>query len=142
MYINTFSGIPLVRLLNDGRTIELAEPFGFCDSQGKEWWGNISDQVNGTSYPSILWSLSGGPWSTKSRWGAILHDIYCNKKTESWQATHNMFGEAILICGVKKSRAKLEFNMVWRFGPRWNPDGSNIITPNWDDKLDLEMIGG
>ncbi len=143
MYINSFSDPPVVRLLNDGRIIELVERFGFCDSRGREWWGEPGDRANGTSYPPMLWSLSGGPWSTKSRWGAILHDIECTKRTSPWEEVHRMFGEAIRICwGDNQDRAIFEFNAVWQFGPRWNPDGSDIITSTWDDELDLEMIGG
>ncbi len=142
MYVNTFSGIPLVRMLDDGRSIELVEPFIFCDSKGKEWVGHIGDKANGTSYPKVLWSISGGPWSTKSRWPAIIHDIYCGRRDEPWQAVHRMFGEALLVAGVKPSRAKFEFNMVWQFGPRWDESG-NIIVPEEEnfDLYPLDLTG-
>jgi len=95
MLINTFSGEPLVYLVDDGRSIRLKEDFYFCDSRGKIWCAEAGSLANGTSYPPPLWSLSGGPWSTKSRWGAIIHDVECEKKRNPWQAVHNMFGEAI-----------------------------------------------
>lgn len=144
MLVNTFSGEPLVNLLPDGRTIRLAERFGFCDSSGREWWGEVGDIANGTSYPRPLWSLSGGPWSTKSRWGAIIHDIECAKRVNPWQEVHNMFGEAILICGVSQDRATIEFNMVWRFGPRWDENGITIKSTEWEDSDDIteEFING
>jgi hypothetical protein len=131
-----------VYLLDDGRTVELAESFTFCDSRGREWTGNKGDRANGTSYPEKLWSLTGGPWSTKSRWGALLHDIYCVRRDRPWQMVHNMFGEVIRVCGVPEARALLEFNAVWRFGPRWNPDGTDIAPLEWDDGIDYDLIGG
>ena len=132
-------------MLDDGRAVQLAEAFGFCDSRGREWWGSKGDIANGTSYPRCLWSVSGGPWSTKSRWPAILHDIFCGKKTRTWQDTHRMFGEAVRVAwGVDDiSRATLEFNAVWMRGPRWNPDGSAMVPINWDgDWFFNEDMGG
>ncbi len=142
MLINTFSGVPLVRLLEDGREIELAEPFIFCDSKGKEWVARTGDRANGTSYPPMLWSLSGGPWSTKSRWPAIIHDVYCGRRTEPWQDVHRMFGEALLVAGVDPDRATFEFNMVWRFGPRWDENGVIIKpTEDNDDLYPFDLTG-
>jgi len=141
MKVNTFSGIPLGYLLDDGRSFQLAEDFCFCDSRGRIWCAKKGDIANGTSYPPMLWSLSGGPWSTKSRWPAIIHDPECHKRTSPWQDVHRMYGEAALVAGVIKARAEFEFNMIWQFGPRWNPDGSDIITPNEDDEIGYELIG-
>ena len=143
MLINTFSGVPLVYLLSDGRTVQLAEYFGFCDSRGREWWGYAGDIANGTSYPRPLWSLSGGPWSTRSRWAALIHDIFCERRSRTWQDTHRMYGEAALVAGVDKVRATFEFNMIWQVGPRWNLDGSAYV-PKWADpwEYDEDMGGG
>ena len=143
MKINTFSCIPLVYLINDGRTIELAEDFSFCDSKGRIWTAKKGRQANGTSYPRVLWSLAGGPWSSKSRWAAIIHDVYCEDRMVPWQDVHRMFGEAARICWgpEDENRALFEFNAVWQFGPRWDKNGNDIEIPSWDD-LDLEAIGG
>lgn len=142
MLINTYSGIPLVYLLDDGRTIELASSFCFCDSRGIIWTGDVGEKANGTSYPPMLWSLSGGPWSTKSRWGAILHDIHCKRRDKPWQAVHHMFGEAIRVSGVPKVRAQFEYNMVYQYGPRWTEDGILIKPKVWDDEIACDDIGG
>jgi hypothetical protein len=46
-----------------------------------------------------------------------------------------MFGEgALVLWSDNQDRAIFEFNMIWRFGPRWNPDGSDIILPTWEDE--------
>ena len=143
MLINTFSGVPLAHLLDDGLTIQLAEAFGFCDSHGREWWASKGDIANGTSYPRCLWSVSGGPWSTLSRWPAILHDIFCERKSRTWEDTHRMYGEAARICWNGDERATFEFNMVWHVGPRWNMDDSAYV-PKWVDpwEYDEDMGGG
>jgi len=143
MNVNTFSGIPLGYLLDDGRSFQLAEDFCFCDSRGRIWCAKKGDIANGTSYPKVLWNISGGPWSTKSRWAAIIHDVECSKRTSPWQEVHRMFGEAALAAGVNEPRAEVEVNMLWRFGPRWDKDGNDLETPDWDDdEGDYACTGG
>lgn len=136
----TFSGEPLVSFLDDGRNIRLAADFAFCDSKGRVWQCYKGEEANGTSYPRMLWSVSGGPWSTKSRYAAIIHDIECGKRTSSWQEVHHMFGEALIAAGVNEARAGFEFNAVWRFGPRWDEHGDSLAAEEWDD--DYDLIGG
>jgi len=73
---------------------------------------------------------------------AVLHDYYCTVRTELPEDVHEMFYRAMLISGVPQLKAHFMFDAVLNFGPRWDEDGNNVVTPNWDDELDLEMIGG
>jgi len=61
----------------------------------------------------------GGPIDSNYRDASIIHDWYCDRRTRTWQATHRVFYEAMIVSGVSIKKAKiLYFAVRWR-GPRW-----------------------
>lgn len=115
-----YHGRPVLLFLDDGRTAELMEPFGFVDPQGLAWEVPTGARVDGASIPRALWSITGGPFEGKYRNASIIHDWYCDVRVRTWESTHRVFHAAMLVSGVSKREADRLYGAVRRFGPRWN----------------------
>jgi hypothetical protein len=105
--------------LPDGRLMRLVEPFGFLDTEQKRWPVPSGAKVDGASIPQPLWSLIGGPFEGKYRDASVVHDYYCDVRTEPWRAVHRVFYNAMRASGVSEPRAKLMYAAVRFAGPRW-----------------------
>jgi hypothetical protein len=116
-----YEGIPLVRLLPDGRNIELKSELTFYDPKDDRWSVPVGAVVDGASIPPAFWSLVGSPLTGRYRDASIIHDWYCDIRTRSWEATHRVFYEAMLVSGVDSVRAKIMYFAVRWGGPRWEP---------------------
>jgi hypothetical protein len=127
MNVNSFLGTPLVQLLDDGRSIKLAAPFSFADTEGiyTAPTGFIS---NGANNPRILWPLIGSPLVGKHRWAAIIHDWLCTEKKLPWQRVHKIYYSACIIAGVNETLAKDYYIALMAFGPRWDKNGNPLKT--------------
>ena len=116
-----FIGDVVARWLTHGgpdRDMELVDEFQFEDSDGKIWTAPQNAKINGASIPSALWSF-GPPYVGDYRRASVVHDYYCDAKTETWQDTHYMFYEACREGGVGKTLAKAMYFAVYVGGPRW-----------------------
>lgn len=121
-----------VEVLPDGRLMQLLEPFGFVDPAGKTWQVPQGAKVDGASIPRVLWTLVGGPFEGKYRDASVVHDFYCDTRTEPWQAVHRVFFDGMLAAGVGMTRAKLMYSAVYLQGPRWSQtavDNANLNAP-------------
>lgn len=129
-----FSSSPIVKLLDNGRDVELQSDFLYTDPNNNLWpvpAGHISD---GASIPRQYWSFIGSPLTGKYRDAAIVHDYYCQKfdtawpepYKRSWQSVHRSFYYAMLARGVEKSRADFIFGAVYHCGPRWEWSGDSV----------------
>jgi len=116
----SFVGPLDLRLDPNGRDATLLAPFGYVDSSGKKWSVPKGVTVNGASIPQVLWSVIGSPWTGQYREGSVVHDYYCDIRTEPWRSVHRAFYTSMLANGVAPIRAKLMYAAVYRFGPRWN----------------------
>lgn len=117
-----FIGDVVVKWLKqDGpdRDVELVEQFEYIDSAGKRWTAEKGARVNGASIPQALWQF-GSPFTGDYRMASVIHDVYCNKMSESWQATHRVFYEAMLDGGMSERNAKVMYAGVYWGGPRWD----------------------
>ncbi|WAC49810.1 DUF1353 domain-containing protein [Asticcacaulis sp. SL142] len=114
-----YEGQPVTLWLSDGRHMQLKSPYAFVDDAGLEWPVPAETIVDGASIPNFLWSVTGGPFEGQYRNASIIHDYYCDEKTRTWQATHEMFYGGMRCSGVGMMRAKTMFYAVYRFGPRW-----------------------
>jgi hypothetical protein len=127
-----FTGPLDLRMSKDGRTAKLLESFGYIDPQGKEWSAPKGHTVDGASIPRPLWTIIGGPWEGRYREASVIHDYYCDSKSEPWKAVHKTFFTAMLANGVNMLQAKIMYAGVYRFGPRWNfqytPKCPNCLT--------------
>jgi hypothetical protein len=111
-----------LRMNGDGLTAVLLAPFGYMDPTGKRWETPVGWKVDGASIPWPLWSIIGSPWTGKYREASVIHDYYCDTRTEPWQAVHKTFYTAMLANGVDDLQAKIMYIAVYRFGPRWDFD--------------------
>lgn len=110
---------PQTEWLSDDRRMRLTRPFGYEEENGTSWPVPVGAIVDGASIPQILWSLIGGPLDGLYRQASIIHDYYCDVRTQPWQAVHRVFYEAMLCSGVSEPKAKIMYYAVYSFGPRW-----------------------
>jgi hypothetical protein len=112
-------GPPQIELLPEGREVRLLNDFSFYDFDDFEWYVPRGAEVDGASIPQIFWSLIGGPFEGRYRDASIVHDWFCDTRQHSWQATHRMFYEAMLVSGAGSGMAKVMYFAVRWGGPRW-----------------------
>lgn len=101
------------------REFQLLRDFAYVDPTGKLWLAEKDTVVNGASIPRAFWSAVGSPASGPYRRAAVIHDAYCLKKTESWEATHEAFYQACLSDGLSEWKSRVMYLAVYHFGPRW-----------------------
>ncbi len=105
------------------RDMVLTAPFFYTDSNGKIWTAPVGARINGASIPWWLWTLVGSPFVGWYRYASVIHDHYCEEKSETWQQTHWVFYDACLAAGVPKIKASLMYAAVYVFGATWlSPD--------------------
>jgi hypothetical protein len=97
----------------------LSSEFGFEELGGRVWMVPNETCVNGASIPTAFWSVIGGPWSGPYRRASVVHDHFVRTKERTWQETHRVFYDAMLTSDVPKSKAKIMYFAVRRFGSRW-----------------------
>lgn len=114
-----YTGPLILEALEDGRLMKLTQPFGFIDAQRKTWSVPAGAKVDGASIPRTLWTLIGGPFEGKYRHASVVHDYYCDTRTEPWKAVHRVFYEGMRASGVSEIRAKLMYAAVYFGGPDW-----------------------
>jgi hypothetical protein len=114
-----FQGRLILEPLPDGRLMQLIEPYAFVDPAQKTWAVPKGAKVDGASIPQILWTLIGGPFEGKYRNASVIHDFYCDTRTEPWQAVHRVFFHGMRTAGVSAFRAKAMYAAVYHAGPRW-----------------------
>ena len=114
-----YYGEVLLKPLQDGRDMQVAQPFGFVDSQARRWEVPSGTVTDGASIPRVFWSIIGSPFTGKYLRAAVIHDHYCKNKNRSWNDTHGVFYESMIASGETKKSALLMWAAVHRFGPRW-----------------------
>jgi Protein of unknown function (DUF1353)/Bacterial SH3 domain len=119
-----FFGELVLKPDRDGVHMTTARPFGYVDDTGKRWETKAGLKTDGASIPRVLWSVVGSPFTGKYLPAAVIHDQFCESKYRSWEATHNVFYEAMVANGVEKTQALIMWAAVYRFGPRWTRDES------------------
>ena len=120
--LGRFEGELVLKVLPDGRNMELIRPFSYVDSRDIAWPVPPGTRVDGASIPSVFWSLIGAPYTGKYREASVIHDYYCETKSRHWKAVHKVFLDGMLARNVDTIQAKLMYLAVYRFGPRWDFD--------------------
>ncbi|WP_284447057.1 DUF1353 domain-containing protein [Fluviibacter phosphoraccumulans] len=115
----SFVGAVVAKWLDDGRRMELTEPFSYVAPNKATWNAPKGSIVDGASIPQIAWSLIGGPFEGKYRPASVIHDVACDEKSRPWQDVHLAFYTAMLAGGVDSIKAKVMYAAVYHFGPRW-----------------------
>jgi hypothetical protein len=130
-----YEGIPTVQFLSDGRQVKLVDALVFHDNAESEWAVPAGAIVDGASIPRVLWSIVGGPFEGKYRDASIIHDWFCDRRTRTWQATHRVFYEAMIVSKVTVRRAKIMYFGVYWGGPRWEERvvfNNNMVTRTYN----------
>lgn len=133
-YFGRYLGRLILEPLADGRLMRLVESFGFQDSKEKRWPVPVGAKIDGASIPQSLWSLIGGPFEGKYRDASVVHDYYCDTRSEPWRAVHRVFYDGMRASGVSSIRAKVMYAAVYFGGPRWSDTTvHNAQLPNHND---------
>lgn len=104
-----------------------ARQLTFVDAEGSTWIAPSRTLTDGASIPEIFVSIVGDPTSPEFINAAAMHDAYCGIGNEAggmyhqatWQDTHKMFYDGLVVGGTAPGIAKLMFAAVWLGGPRW-----------------------
>jgi Protein of unknown function (DUF1353) len=135
-----YVGRPRVEFSSDGRNVKLLDEFSFVDAAELAWSVPAETIVDGASIPQIFWSFMKGPFEGKYRDASIIHDWYCYIRERTWEATHRVFYEAMLVSGVGKRRAQVMYFAVRWGGPRWDWKTSYAISPyRRENETDLQF---
>jgi hypothetical protein len=115
----SYEGEPVVKLLPDGRNAQLGADLVIIGPQGVRGAVPAGATVNGASIPRAFWPVIGGPFEGRYRDASIIHDWFCDRRIRTWQATHRVFHDAMIVSGVSAPKAKLMYFAVYWAGPRW-----------------------
>ncbi len=125
----------------DDREMQLLEGFSFTDDAGKVWLVPEGARINGASIPRLFWNVIGPPFVGDYRRASVIHDHYCDTKTEPWEKVHEMFYEASIAGGVPEARAKVMYAAIYAGGPRWDQNGEEIAErDSWRTELEEEAM--
>jgi hypothetical protein len=117
--VGEYSGTVKAEWLTKTREMRLLEAFAFKGPDCKVWPVPKGAIVDGASIPQPFWSLIGGPFEGRYRDASVVHDYYCQVRTETWESVHEMFYYAMLANGVDSNKAAAMYYAVRWFGPRW-----------------------
>lgn len=124
--LNILSNEIEVAWLDDGPKMRLLHTYFYIDRDGKHWEAPQGHAINGADIPRFIQLIFGTPYGGKYRKASVMHDVYCDTRTEPYQDVHDMFLELLLDTGVHKKKAE---RMHWAAsvgGPKWNELGQDI----------------
>lgn len=139
MYFGQFEGPFQLQFLNEkpgDRRMQLLQDVSYRDPSGKAWTAPKGYATDGASIPRALWSILGGPFDGPYRQAAVIHDYYCDIKTESSKDVHRIFYYAARASGVGERMAKVLYGGVLAGGPKWGSQKSSChnchqLPPNY-----------
>lgn len=105
-----------------------ARPLEFVDGAARKWVAPQRTLTDGASVPLIFVPIVGSPTTPEFVNAAAVHDAYCGIGNEdgpvyhskTWQETHRVFYDSLIVGGTPAPKAKLMFAAVWLGGPRWD----------------------
>lgn len=118
------------------RDMRLLDDLAFLDPHGKRWFAPIGSVINGASIPKALWTIVGSPYVGHYRRASVLHDRYCDARTEAHELVHQMFYDAMIEDGVDEMQARRMYLAVALFGPKWDENG--VLVENTFAHQDVE----
>ena len=106
-----YSGEPIIKLLLDGRNVQIMTCETYTDPDGRVWGIFAGDLSDGATIPQKLWSVIGGPFEGPYRAGALFHDRQCNyyKTIEERREGDRMIRVASLCAGCTVELVDLLF---------------------------------
>lgn len=109
------------------RRMRLLEDFSYVDPKGKIWLAPKGSLTDGASIPRALWTLVGAPFEGQYREAAVVHDVYCETKSQPHQDVHRIFYYATRAAGVSEFYSKVLYGGVVAGGPKWSKGSSNCF---------------
>lgn len=101
------------------REMKLLEDLIYVDPKGKRWIAKKGYVTDGATIPKVFWSLVGGPFDGQYREAAVIHDQYCDTKSEPSKDVHRIFYYANRASGVPQLKSKILYAAVRIGGPKW-----------------------
>lgn len=101
---------------NKHRIMVLLSPVSFKDGAGKVWQVPKGAKIDGASIPPALWSFAGSPFTGNYRRASVIHDFFCDTKTEFASGIHKMFKEAMATDGISGLELASKYAAVKLFG--------------------------
>jgi hypothetical protein len=117
-----FIGDVLTRWLveeGDDKLMEILQDFTYEDPEAKRWTTPRGWKVDGASIPRPLWTIVGSPFTGDYRRASVVHDYYCDVRTEPSDLVHLMFYNACRAAGVGAFMANTLYYGVLAGGPSW-----------------------
>lgn len=84
----------------------------FTDASGKSWRVPPKSVIDGASIPRLLWTFAGSPFVGRYRRASVVHDHFCDLRTELQSKVHLMFKEAMLADGASWWEANSKYAAV------------------------------
>lgn len=94
------------------RDMKVLSAVSFTSSSGKEWNVPVGTVINGASIPRALWTFTGSPFVGTYRRASVIHDHYCDVRTEHQRDVHRMFKEGMLADGASWLEANSKYLAV------------------------------
>lgn len=101
---------------NKHRIMQTLGEVTFKDGAGKIWRVPKGTKIDGASIPPALWSFAGSPFTGNYRRASVIHDYFCDTKTEFRSAIHRMFMEAMATDGISGIELSTKYGAVKAFG--------------------------
>ena len=124
-----FSGNVIAEWLENGRDMRLEKTVTYTDPMGVVWIAEQGSIINGASIPRIVWPMIGSPFVGKYRRPSVFHDVYYNLRNRPPAQVDRMFYLAMLEEGVSEEKARMMYNAVRAFAPKWDDLGVLIEPP-------------
>lgn len=133
-----FTGKLVVSFDPEGRVVTLIQPYGYIGPDGVKWDVPAGARVDGASIPRPFWPIIGGPFEGKYRNASVIHDWYCDRRNRPWRRVHRAFYDAMRESQVNESIAKIMYQAVMKFGPKW----SDVVVSNNTLKASISSLSG
>jgi hypothetical protein len=116
-----FPNFANVRLLKDGRSMELTMDFPFVRPNGKQHTAPRGLVVNGASIPRFFWRIIGPPLTGLYREASIIHDWHYQSQLISRAKADLIFLEGMKAAGVSLVKRQAMHKALRSFGwIAWN----------------------
>lgn len=94
------------------RDMKVLSAVSFRSASGKEWTVPAGTVINGASIPRALWTFTGSPYVGTYRRASVIHDHYCDIRTELQRDVHLMFKEGMRADGASWLEANSKYLAV------------------------------
>jgi hypothetical protein len=98
------------------RMMELLSDVAFVDSKGRRWSVPKGVRIDGASIPALLWSFAGSPFVGNYRRASVIHDHFCERRSEPAEQVHKVFLEGMRADGLSFVESQSKYMAVELYG--------------------------